>query len=68
MSRELELTLKELVVDHVHTTLYEEDWQWQPSLTAALEGLTAAAVRWRRGPACGSWQSRGSQKDPWCGF
>ena len=57
MSRELELTLKELVVDHVHTTLYEEDWQWQPSLTAALEGLTAAQAAWKPSPARHSiWQ------------
>ena len=42
MDRHVALTLRELVVDHIHTTLYEEDWQWQPSLSAALENLTAA--------------------------
>jgi uncharacterized damage-inducible protein DinB len=36
-----------LVVDHVHTTLYEEDWQWQPSLSVAVEGLTAAQAEWK---------------------
>ena len=57
MSREVELTLKELVVDHVHTTLYEEDSQWQPSLTAALEGLTAAQAGWKPSAARHSiWQ------------
>ncbi len=47
MSTEVALTLKELVVDHVHTTLHEEDWQWQPSLSEALEGLTAAQAAWK---------------------
>ena len=41
MSRRVALTLQELAVDHVHTTLEPEDWQWQPSLKEALEGLTA---------------------------
>lgn len=57
MSREVELTLKELVVDHVHTTLGEEDWQWQPSLSEALKGLTAAQAAWKPAPARHSiWQ------------
>lgn len=47
MSRQTALTLKELVVDHVHTTLYVEDWQWQPSLSEAVEGLTAAQAAWK---------------------
>ena len=42
MSREVTLTLQELVVDHVHTTLHQEDSQWQPSLSEALNGMTAA--------------------------
>lgn len=41
------MTIKELVVDHIHTTLYEEDRQWQPSLSEALEGLTAAQAAWK---------------------
>jgi len=32
MNPQVGLTVRELVVDHVHTTLEEEDWQWQPSL------------------------------------
>ncbi|HTD47506.1 MAG TPA: DinB family protein [bacterium] len=50
MSRGPALTLKELVVDHVHTTLEPEDWQWQPSLTEALEGVTAAQAAWKPAP------------------
>ena len=45
------LTLKELAVDHVHTTLYDEDWQWQPPLSGALRGLTAAQAAWQPAPA-----------------
>ncbi len=57
MNREVSLTLKELVVDHVHTTLYEEDWQWQPSLSEALDRLTAAQAAWKPAPARHSiWQ------------
>jgi len=57
MGREVALTLQELVVDHVHTTLYEEGWQWQPSLSKALEGLTAAQAAWKPSPARHSiWQ------------
>ncbi len=57
MSTGVALTLKELVVDHMHTTLEEEDWQWQPSLREALEGLTAAQAAWKPAPARHSiWQ------------
>ena len=57
MSRDVRLTIKELVVDHVHTTLYQEDWQWQPSLSEALEGLTAAQAAWKPAPERHSiWQ------------
>src|SRR2546429_9421574 len=57
MSRDVRLTIKELVVDHVHTTLYQEDSQWQPSLTEALEGLTAAQAAWKPAPERNSiWQ------------
>jgi uncharacterized damage-inducible protein DinB len=57
MSPEVALTLKELVVDHVHTTLYEEKVQWQPPLNGALRGLTAAAAAWKPAPARHSiWQ------------
>src|SRR5438876_1047270 len=50
MSRDVRLTIKELVVDHVHTTLYQEDWQWQPSLSEALDdaGLSRHVV-WYKG-------------------
>ena len=57
MNPEGALTLKELVVDHVHTTLYDEDWQWQPPLGGALRGLTAAEAAWKPAPARHSiWQ------------
>jgi uncharacterized damage-inducible protein DinB len=57
MNPDTTLTLKELVIDHVHTTLYEEDWQWQPSLTQALSGLTATQAAWKPGPGRHSiWQ------------
>ena len=57
MSRGVTLTLNELVVDHVHTTLEPEEWQWQPSLTEALEGLTAAQAAWKPAPERHSiWQ------------
>jgi len=57
MNQETALSLKDLLVDHVHTTLHQEDWQWQPSLSEALEGLTAAQAAWK--PAAGRhsiWQ------------
>jgi len=51
------LTLKELVVDHVHTTLYDEAVQWQPPLSGAVRGLTAAQAAWKPAPARHSiWQ------------
>ena len=51
------LTLEELVVDHVHTTLYDETVQWQPPLSGALRGLTAAEATWKPAPARHSiWQ------------
>src|SRR5207302_2852007 len=57
MSRSVALTLQELAVDHVHTTLEPEDWQWQPSLKEALEGLTAAQAAWKPAPEPHSiWQ------------
>jgi uncharacterized damage-inducible protein DinB len=57
MSSEIALTLKELVVDHVHTTLYDEAVQWQPPLSGALDGLTAAQAAWKPGPVRHSiWQ------------
>jgi uncharacterized glyoxalase superfamily protein PhnB/uncharacterized damage-inducible protein DinB len=45
------ISLKDLVLDHIHTTLYEEEWQWQPSLSEALAGLTAAQAAWKPSPA-----------------
>ena len=57
MSGEMALTLKGLVVDHVHTTLYDEEWQWQPPLSGALRGLTAAEAAWKPAPPRHSiWQ------------
>jgi len=57
MSSPRELTLKDLVADHVYTTLYEEDWQWQPSLNESLEGLTAIQAAWKPSPERHSiWQ------------
>ncbi len=57
MNPEGALTLKELVVDHVHTTLYDEAVQWQPPLSGALAGLTAAQAAWKPAPARHSiWQ------------
>lgn len=50
MSPGAALTLKELVIDHVHTILEPEDWQWQPSLKEALQGLTAAQAAWKPAP------------------
>lgn len=57
MVQEGALTLNELVVDHVHTTLYDEKVQWQPPLRGALRGLTAAEAAWKPAPARHSiWQ------------
>lgn len=51
------LTLQALVADHIHTTLEDEDWQWQPPLRRALRGLTAAEAAWKPAPARHSiWQ------------
>jgi uncharacterized damage-inducible protein DinB len=57
MSERAALTLGELVVDHIHTTLDDEDWQWQPPLSGAVEGLTAAQAAWKPAPERHSiWQ------------
>jgi uncharacterized damage-inducible protein DinB len=57
MTGEVTMTLKELVTDHVHTTLYDEDWQWQPPLSGALRGLSAAQAAWKPAPERHSiWQ------------
>ena len=51
------LTLHDLVVDHVYTLLEKEGWQWQPPLSQALGGLTAAQAAWRPAPERHSiWQ------------
>lgn len=51
------LTLKDLVIDQVQNTLLQEDWQWQPSLSEALEGLTAAQAAYKPAPERNSiWQ------------
>lgn len=44
------LTLHDVVVDHVYTLLEKEGWQWQPPLTAAIAGLTAAQAAWKPSP------------------
>jgi len=44
------LTLKAMVVDHLQTTLLRQDWQWQPSLSEAVEGLTAAHAAYKPAP------------------
>ncbi|MHB8730739.1 MAG: DinB family protein [bacterium] len=41
------LTLHDLVVDHVYTLLEKEGWQWQPPLSEALDGVTAAQAAWK---------------------
>lgn len=51
------LTLHDLVVDHVYTLLEKEGWQWQPPLSQALGGLTAAQAAWKPAPERHSiWQ------------
>lgn len=51
------LTLKALVIDQVRNTLLQEDWQWQPALSEALEGLTAAQAAYKPAPERHSiWQ------------
>jgi DinB family protein len=44
------LTLHDLVVDHVYTLLEKEGWQWQPPLSEAVGGLTAAQAAWKPAP------------------
>jgi len=44
------LTLHDLVVDHVYTLLKREGWQWQPPLSEALDGITAAQAAWKPAP------------------
>lgn len=54
---EIALTLHALVADHVYTTLHDEKVQWQPPLSGALRGLTAAEAAWKPAPARHSiWQ------------
>jgi uncharacterized damage-inducible protein DinB len=56
-SQEDTMTLNQLVVDHIHQTLEDEEWQWQPSLSGAIRGLTAAQAAWKPAPARHSiWQ------------
>ena len=51
------LTLKDVVIDQVRNTLLQEDWQWQPSLSEALEGLTAVQAAFKPAPERHSiWQ------------
>jgi uncharacterized damage-inducible protein DinB len=51
------LSLRDLVADHVHTTLYDEKVQWQPPLDGALRGLSAAQAAWKPAPPRHSiWQ------------
>ncbi|HEV2281317.1 MAG TPA: DinB family protein [bacterium] len=57
MTRGDAVSLKALVVNHIHTTLEDEEWQWQPPLRGALRGLTAAEAAWKPAPARHSiWQ------------
>jgi uncharacterized damage-inducible protein DinB len=57
MSREPATTLRDLVTDHVRTTLYDETVQWQPPLDGALRGLTAAQAAWKpAAPRHSIWQ------------
>lgn len=49
--------LREVVVNHIHTTLEDEEWQWQPPLRGAVRGLTAAEAAWKPSPERHSiWQ------------
>lgn len=49
--------LGEVVVNHIHTTLEDEEWQWQPPLRGAVRGLTAAEAAWKPSPERHSiWQ------------
>ncbi|HKX16810.1 MAG TPA: DinB family protein [bacterium] len=57
MSRNGGVSLNEVVVNHIHTTLEDEEWQWQPPLRGALRGLTAAEAAWKPAPPRHSiWQ------------
>jgi hypothetical protein len=57
MTGEPRVSLNALVVDHIHTTLEDEEWQWQPPLRGALRGLTAAEAAWKPSPERHSiWQ------------
>ena len=57
MSQDAAVGLRELVADHIHTTLEDEEWQWQPPLRGALRGLTAAEAAWKPAPPRHSiWQ------------
>ena len=57
MSQGPALGLNALVADHIHTTLEDEPWQWQPPLRGALRGLTAAEAAWKPAPERHSiWQ------------
>lgn len=75
MSRPDTLRLHDLVVDHVYTLPEKEGWQWQPSLTHALSGLSAAQAAWKPSPDRHSiWQSvrhltlwKGGVVDAWNG-
>lgn len=75
MNPEKLLTLRELVHDHVYTLLEKEGWQWQPPLSEALSGLTAAQAAWKPAPARHSiWQIvrhlilwKGGVLDAWSG-
>ena len=51
------VSLRQLVTDHVHTCLEDEEVQWQPPLRGALRGLTAAQAAWKSAPPRHSiWQ------------
>ena len=57
MTKDAVVGLRALVADHIHTTLEDEDWQWQPPLRGALRGLTAAEAAWKPAPPRHSiWQ------------
>ena len=57
MSRRDGVGLHEVVVNHIHTTLEDEEWQWQPPLRGAVRGLTAAEAAWKTAPPRHSiWQ------------
>lgn len=48
---------RDLVADHVRTTLYDEKVQWQPPLEAAPRGLSDAQAAWKpASPRHSIWQ------------